>query len=158
MIRHGRVRLLRDEGASFGKGSTGWFVGFKLHVRIPASGAILVSVSTPGNWPDPAVAPALAEALNGGIAFADVAYRGEARFATLAEDGLLVVTPAAAAKNTRECALISSVHERIETTFSSLWSRFLDWVLSRSWEGLWSTIKRKTLHYNLCRAGILPAS
>jgi hypothetical protein len=31
-IRHGRVRLLRDQGAYFGKGTTGWFSGFKLHV------------------------------------------------------------------------------------------------------------------------------
>ena len=156
-IRHGRVRLLRDEGACFGKGSTGWFFGFKLHVLIHERGAILVSVLTPGNWSDPEVAPALAESLNGGIALADVAYRGEALCATLAEDGLLVVTPAAAAKNTRERALISSVRERIETTVSSLWSRFIDRVLSRSWEGLWSTTKLKMLHYNLCRAGILPA-
>lgn len=118
---------------------------------------MLVSVLTPGNWSDPEVAPALAEALNGGIALADVAYRGEALCAPLAEDGLLVVTPAAAAKHTRERARISSVRERIETTFSSLWSRFIDRVLSRSWEGLWSTTKLKMHHYNLCRAGILPA-
>ncbi len=31
-IRHGRVNLLRDEGAYFGKGTKGWFFGFKLHV------------------------------------------------------------------------------------------------------------------------------
>lgn len=29
-LRHGRVRLLRDEGAWFGKTSKGWFFGFKL--------------------------------------------------------------------------------------------------------------------------------
>lgn len=157
-IRHGRVRLLRDEGAYFGKGSTGWFFGFKLHVLIHESGAILASVLTPGNWSDPEVAPALAASIQGGIILADLAYQGKELFATLAaEEGLLLVTPAAAAKHTRERALISSVRERIETTFSSLWSRFIDRVLSRSWEGLWSTIKLKMLHYNLCRAGILPA-
>lgn len=30
-IRHGRVRLLREDGAYFGKGSTGWFFGFKIN-------------------------------------------------------------------------------------------------------------------------------
>ena len=31
-MRHGRVNLLRDEGAYFGKGTKGWFFGFKLHI------------------------------------------------------------------------------------------------------------------------------
>jgi hypothetical protein len=48
------------------------------------------------------------------------------------------------------------VRERIETVFSGLWARFIDRVFSRSWEGLWSTLKLKMLHYNLCLAGILP--
>jgi hypothetical protein len=30
-IRHGRARLLREDGAYFGKTSKGWFFGFKLH-------------------------------------------------------------------------------------------------------------------------------
>jgi len=47
------------------------------------------------------------------------------------------------------------VRERIETVFSCLWQRFVDRVFSRSWEGLWSAVKVKMLHYNLCRAGIL---
>jgi hypothetical protein len=38
-IRHGRVNLLRDEGAYFGKGTKGWFFGFKLHVLEGADGA-----------------------------------------------------------------------------------------------------------------------
>ena len=37
-IRHGRVNLLRDQGASFGKGTKGWFFGFKLHVLAGANG------------------------------------------------------------------------------------------------------------------------
>lgn len=37
-IRHGRVNLLRDEGAYFGKGTKGWFFGFKLHVLEGAHG------------------------------------------------------------------------------------------------------------------------
>ena len=38
-IRHGRVNLLRDNGAYFGKGTTGWFFGFKLHVLTSADRA-----------------------------------------------------------------------------------------------------------------------
>jgi len=38
-----------------------------------------------------------------------------------------------------------------------LWARFVDRILSRSWHGLWNTIKLKMLHYNLCRAGLLSA-
>lgn len=63
------------------------------------------------------------------------------------------MTPRHAPKEQR--ALISSVRERIETVFSCLWHRFIDRVFSRSWEGLWSAIKVKMLHYNLCNAGIL---
>jgi hypothetical protein len=43
-IRHGRVRLLREEGAYFGKSSTGWFFGFKLHALVHQSGAILAAL------------------------------------------------------------------------------------------------------------------
>src|SRR5919205_2552757 len=31
-IRHGRVLLMREEGAYFGKSRKGWFFGFKLHL------------------------------------------------------------------------------------------------------------------------------
>lgn len=37
-IRHGRVNLLRDEGAYFGNSTKGWFFGFKLHVLSTRSG------------------------------------------------------------------------------------------------------------------------
>jgi hypothetical protein len=159
-IRHGRVRLLRDEGAYFGKSSLGWFFGFKLHALVPESGAILTAVLTPGNWADPEVAPALVASLQReweGICLADVAYQGEELFGDCAtEAALYLVTPAAALKGTQQRALLSSVRERIETVFSQLWNRFVDRVLSRSWEGLWSTVKLKMLHHNLCLAGVLP--
>ncbi len=157
-VRHGRVRLLREEGAYFGKNSVGWFFGFKLHVLIHATGAILAAILTPGNWADQDVALALASSTGGGIGLADLGYRGEELCARVAEEaGLVLVTPAAAEKDTPQRALISSVRERVETTFSSLWSQFVDRVLSRSWEGLWSTLKLKMLHYNLRQAGLLPA-
>ena len=157
-IRHGRVRLLREEGAYFGKSSTGWFFGFKLHVLCHANGVILATVLTPGNWADPDVASALTQSVTGGIVLADVAYQGDELWEALRDlVEVCVVTPAAAPKGTRERALLSSVRERIETVFSGLWNRFVDRVFSRSWEGLWSTLKLKMLHYNLCRAGIIPA-
>jgi transposase len=157
-IRHGRVRLLREEGAYFGKSSTGWFFGFKLHVLVHEAGVLLAAVLTPGNWADADVAVALAQSTGGGIGLADLGYQGAPVFeALLAEADLTLVTPAAAAKDTPQRALISSVRERVETTFSGLWARFVDRVLSRSWEGLWNTLKLKMLHYNLCQAGLIPA-
>ena len=49
-VRHRRVRLLREEGAWFGKTSKGWFFGFKLHVLRHIDGRIVNLVLTPGNW------------------------------------------------------------------------------------------------------------
>lgn len=157
-IRHGRVRLLREEGAYFGKTRSGWFFGFKLHGLVHHSGAILAAVLTPANWSDRDVALALAWSISGGLALADLAYRGPELAQTLAEEAdLLLLTPAAAGENQSQRALISSVRERVETTFSALWARFIDRVHSRSWEGLWSTLKLKMLHHNLCLAGLIPA-
>ena len=155
-IRHGRVRLLRDEDAYWGRNKAGWYFGFKLHVVAHHSGAILGAFLTPANWDDRDVAPALAEALEGGILLADLGYQDVKELEPLLWDelGLLLITPAHAPREQR--ALVSSVRERIETTFSGLWSRFVDRVFSRSWHGLWNTIKLKMLHYNLCQAGILP--
>jgi transposase len=157
-IRHGRVRLLREEGAAFGKTSVGWFFGFKLHLLVHACGAILAAVLTPGNWADQDAAEALAQSVAGGIGLADLGYQGEALFHRIVEEAdLCLVTPAAVAKGSPLRALISSVRERVETTFSALWSRFVDRVRSRSWEGLWSKLKLTMLHYNLCLAEIIPA-
>jgi transposase len=157
-IRHGRVRLLREEGAYFGKTSVGWFFGFKLHLLVHTCGAILAAVLTPGNWADQDAALALAQSVAGGIGLADLGYQGEELFHRIAEEAdLCLVTPAAVAKGDPLRALISSVRERVETTFSALWSRFVDRVRSRSWEGLWCALKLAMLHYNLCLAGIVPA-
>ena len=69
-----------------------------------------------------------------------------------AEYGLTMIDPKQAGEKR---ALISSLRERIETTNSGLWSRFVDRVFSRSFAGLWSVIKLKMLHFNLCQAGML---
>ena len=85
----------------------------------------------------------------------DLGYRSQAlQDELLEETGWLLLTPASA---TRERALLSSLRERVETTFSQLWNRFVDRIYSRSWHGLWNTIKRKMLHLNLCLNGVIEA-
>ncbi len=165
-MRHGRVRLLREDGAYFGKSSTGWFFGFKLHALVHHSGLILTSVLTPANFDEREVALALALSVDGGIVLGDLGYRSRADWLgeTLAEEAdILLIHPADAGQKIEDDqvnprrALISSVRERVETSFSGLWDRFIDRNLSRSWQGLWSTLKLKMLHFNLCQAGYLPA-
>lgn len=51
-VRHGRVRLLREDGAYWGKTSKGCFFGFKLHFLRHSVGRIVNVVLTPGNWDD----------------------------------------------------------------------------------------------------------
>jgi hypothetical protein len=158
-IRHGRVRLLADEGARFGKNSVGWFYGFKLHLVVHHTGAILTAILTPANWNDRDPGLALAWSLGGGVMLADLGYPGEDFEQELLEEAdLLLITPKhGGAKGEERRTLISSLRERIETTFSGLSNRFVDRVLSRSWNGLWNTIKLKLVHSNLCQAGLLSA-
>jgi len=124
---------------------------------------------TPANWDEHDTALALALAVDGGVALADLGYRSQSDdlAQTLAEEAdLLLIHPDDAGdkkdsnkkdskKNPRR-ALVSSLRERIETTFSGLWNRFCDRVYSRSWQGLWSSLKLKMLHFNLSHAGLLP--
>jgi transposase len=158
-IRHGRVRLLREDGAYFGKSTKGWFFGFKLHLLIAERGHILAAVLTPGNWGDREPALALCLATEGGAALADMGYAGADFAGNLNEETevlLLTVADGGPRRSARR-ALLSSVRERIETSFSQLWGRFIDRVYSRSWGGLWNTVKLKMLHYNLVHAGVLSA-
>jgi hypothetical protein len=156
-IRHGRVRLLREDGAYFGKSTKGWFFGFKLHLLIAERGHVLGALLTPANWDDRDPALALCWATDGGAVLADLGYRGGEFTAGLWEEAeVLLLTPAdGGARKSARRALLSSVRERIETTLSQMWGRFVDRVFSRSWAGLWSTIKLKLLHYNLVHAGML---
>ena len=155
-IRHVRVRLLRDEGAYFGKNKAGWYFGFKLHLLSHSDGTILGAFLTPGNWDDRDVAAALAEGLDPqSILIADLGYRDSKLLEPLLAEqyGVLLVTRSHAPKHLRP--LISCIRERIETVFSCFWNRFMDLVFSRSFVGLWSTIRMKMLHYTFCKAGIL---
>ena len=154
-VRHGRVRLLRDEGAYFGKNSVGWFFGFKLHALVHHTGAILAVCFTPANTPDrdPDVCHLLMSMAAGGGVLVDMGYQDAQLVAELeAEYGVTLINPRQAGKRRR---LISGLRERVETTYSSLYDRFVDRVLSRSWQGLWNTCLLKVLHYNLCQAGRL---
>lgn len=154
-LRHGRVRLLRDDGAWFGKTSKGWFFGFKLQVLRHIDGRIVNVVLTPGNWDDRAPVLALLAAVDGGVTLGDLGYRGQQRAAEWAEAADMLVVTRADAPERR--FLLAQVRQAIETTLSQLWYRFLDRVFSRSWLGLWNTLQLKLIYYNLHHAGLLSA-
>lgn len=154
-IRHGRVRLLREEGAYFGKTTKGWFFGFKLHAVININSQFVGGVLLPGNLDDREAAQALALMSDGGVALADWGYSGHQIAEELADEtGLLLIRTSDVAQHR---PLICSLRERVETFFSELWNMFIDRVYSRSWQGLWNTIKLKLVAYNLRHAGILSA-
>jgi len=153
-LRHGRVRLLREEGAYWGKTSKGWFFGFKLHLLRPMEGRIVNVVLTPGNGDDRAPVLALLDGVDGGVTLGDLGYGGRQRAEEwAAEADLLVLTRADAPE--QKC-LLAPVRPAIETSLSQLWYIFIDRVFSRSWRGLWNTVQLKVIHYNLCHAGVLP--
>jgi transposase len=153
-LRHGRVRLLREEGAHFGKSSKGWFFGFKLHALRHITGRVMNIILTPANWDDRDPALCLMDGADGGITIGDLGYRGPNCAETLAEAEMLLITRADAPERK---FLLSQVRQGVETMFSQGWHHFIDRVFSRSWNGLWNTIKLKVLHYNLVHAGILSA-
>ena len=154
-LRHGRVRLLRQDGAYFSKSTKGWFFGFKLHAIVNQYGLTVGAILTPANVDDRDAAPALAGATEGGLCLADGGYRGEEVQDLLIEEADLLLLTTSEVGDKR--ALVCSLRERVETSFSQLWSRFVDRVFSRSWNGLWTTIKLKLLHLNLCLNGIIEA-
>jgi len=154
-LRHGRVRLLREDGAYWGKTSKGWFFGFKLHVLRHIDGRIVNLVLTPGNWDDRAPVLALLEGVDGGITLGDLGYRGKQRVEEWAEEAEMLVLTRADAPEQK--FLLAQVRQAIETSFSQLWYKFLDRVFSRSWRGLWNTVQLKVIYYNLRHAGVLSA-
>ena len=151
-LRHGRVRLLREDGARFGKSSKGWFFGFKLHALRHITGRFLNLVMLPAAIDDRDPLLALAEATNGGILLGDLGYRGASAQFQAAEAEVLLLTRKDAPAHKK---LLSQVRQAIETSFSQLWHQFIDRVFSRSWNGLWNTIKLKVLFYNIRHAGVV---
>ena len=152
-IRHGRVRLLRDEGAYFGKPSKGWCFGFKLHLLRHIDGRVLNIILTPGNFADRLPALALVQAVDGGVTLGDLGYRGPECAMGLAEEAAMLLITRDQAPAHR--FVLSQVRQQVETTFSQLWRQFVDRVFSRSWTGLWNTLQLKVLYYNLRHAGVL---
>jgi IS5 family transposase len=154
-LRHGRVRLLREDGTYWGKTSKGWFFGFKLHVLRHIAGRIVNLVLTPGNWDDRAPVLALLEGVDGGITLGDWGYRGKQRVEEWAEEAEMFVLTRAEAPE-KKC-LLAQVRQAIETSFPQLWYKFLDRIFSRSWRGLWNTVQLKVIYYNLRHTGLLSA-
>lgn len=154
-VRHGVARLLRDEGARFCKSTKGWYYGFKLVAVIDRDRRILSAVMVEAPFGERDAAFILASALDGGIGLGDMGFRGKQFQAELADEtDLLMVTRAdAPAKR----MLLGGLRAGIETAFADLWRRFLDRIYSRSWLGLWNTVKLKLLHYNLVTTGLLTA-
>ncbi len=124
-IRHGRVNLLRDEGAYFGKGTKGWFFGFKLHILATRSGQIVGAVLLPTSSDDRQGARRLVSLLEeGSLAIADLGYRGDKFQTQIYEDeGVLFLTRADMPSQKMKI-MHSVIRERIEGVFSSLWERF----------------------------------
>jgi hypothetical protein len=152
-LRHGRVRLLREDGAYWGQTSKGWFFGFKLHLLRHIEGRIVNLVLTPGNWDDRAPVLALFDGVDGGVTLGDLGYRGKQRAEEWAEEaGMLVLTRADAPEKKH---LLAQVRQAMETSLSQLWYKCIDRIFSRSWQRLWNTVQLKVIHYNLCHAGVL---
>jgi hypothetical protein len=151
-LRHQRVRLLREDGARFGKTSKGWFFGFKMHALRHISGRFLNIVLTPASVDDRDPLLALCEQSDGGVLLGDLGYRGQPARLVAEEAEVLLITRADAPARK---FLLSQVRQAIETSFSQLWHQFIDRVFSRSWNGLWNTIKLKVLFYNIRHAGVV---
>lgn len=152
-IRHWSVRLLREAGAYFGKTAKGWFFGFKLHTFFHIDGHILGAILTPGNYADRDAALDLGLTVDGGIVLGDQAYSGESTRELLAREADLLMLTRKQVPEKK--ALLSSIRQRVETYLGKLCHYFVDTVYSRSWLGLWNTIKLKLLAYNLCHAGLV---
>jgi hypothetical protein len=153
-VRHGRVRLLSEDGAKFGRSAKGWFFGFQMHALIhQPTGVVITAMLMPGNRDDREAAEALAMSTGGGLLLGDQGYSGEELFDWLYDRvQTLRVMPS---DDEDGFSAVSQVRQRIESSFSGLWSRFVDRIYSRSWHGLWTSLLLKTLHFNLEQAGIV---
>ncbi len=110
----------------------------------------------PTSYDDRAGARMLASLMaEGSLCVADLGYRG-ATFQTeiYEEEGVLFLTRADITSQKLKI-LHSTIRERVEGIFSSLWGRFATRVYSRSWHGLWNTLKLKMLDYKLCFANLI---
>ena len=154
-LRHGRVRLLCEDGAYFGKTAKGWFFDFKMHALVhQATGVVVTAMLTPGNWDDRRAVGALAMSTGGGVLLGDGGYSAM-KPSTGSTTRRRPFAPVPFDEGESGFSTISQVRQRIESSFSSLWRRFIDRVYARSWSGLWTSLLLKTLHFNMERAGLI---
>ena len=154
--RHGRARLLAEDGAKFGvKASGDWFYGFKIHALIhQPTQMVITAMLLPGNRSDQVAARALARSTSGGVFLADEGYRGDDLFDWLYDQAqTLRVMPSDDPSEGHSA--VSQARQQAESSFSGLLRRFSDRVYARSWHGLWTSLLLKVLHFNLERAGIV---
>jgi hypothetical protein len=114
---------------------------------------VLNVVLTPGNCDKRIPALGLVQAVAGGVTLDDLGYRGPACATALAEEAEMLLSTRDRAPAPR--FVRSPVRQQGETTFSQLGRKFVDRVLSRSWQGLGNTLQLKVLYYTLCHAGVL---
>ncbi|WP_251942285.1 transposase [Salinibacter ruber] len=154
--RHGRARLLDEDGAKFGVDASGdWFYGFKMHALIhQPTQVVITAMLLPGNRRDQIAARGLARSTSGGVLLADEGYRGEALFDWLYNQAqTLRVMPSDGSDEGHSA--VSRARQQAESSFSGLWRRFSNRVYARSWHGLWTSLLLKVLHFNLDRADIV---
>ena len=154
--RHGRARLLGEDGAKFGVNASGdWFYGFKIHALIhQPTRIVLTAMPLPGNRSDQVAARALAQSTSGGVLLADEGYRGADLFDWLYEEAqVLRVMPSDDPYEGHSA--VSRARQQAESSFSGLWRRFSNRVYARSWHGLWTSLLLKVLHFNLREADII---
>jgi IS5 family transposase len=164
-IRIASARLLRDDGASFGKTSAGWFFGFKLHVlEHQPSGVIVDAMLTPAGMNDRFGLSMCERVAGGSYLIADEGYNGHRVFDALVKDwGVVRVLPSdksgvtePGTKRRFRFTQISALRQRVETTFSQLWRKHIDRISSRSWLGLWVKTLLNLVFYNIRQAAFLP--
>ena len=156
LARHGRARLLGEDGAKFGVNALGdWFYGFKIHALIhQPTRIVLTAMLLPGNRSDQVAARALAQSTSGGVLLADEGYRGGDLFDWLYEEAqVLRVMPSDDPYEGHSA--VSQARQQAESSFSGLWRRFSNRVYARSWHGLWTSLLLKVLHFNLREADII---
>jgi len=81
-----------DGLAARGKGSMGWFYGFKLHLIVNDQGELITFFLTPGNVDDRKPVPHMAKKLWGKL-FGDKGYISQPLFDQLFEQGVQLITP-----------------------------------------------------------------
>ena len=113
--------------AAMGRGSMGWFFGFKLHIVINDVGELLSWQLTPGNTDDRKPVPKLTKKLVG-MLFGDKGYISKKLFRALYKRGLKLVTRLRSNMNNklidlaerillRKRGIIESVNDQLKNIF-----------------------------------------